>query len=84
MNTPPPPPAQLANRVIRQLIDHLFGEDMITLKDDFMGIRVVYRQLGGTWVQLTDGNNDSIDLLEKIVIAWGKAPGRKLKSKESI
>jgi hypothetical protein len=65
-------------------VDHLFGEDMMVLKDDFLAIRLVYRQMGGMWSPLIDGNKDSIGLLESVVTAWGQMPGRKLKSQEGV
>ena len=84
MDAPPSPPSQLANRIIRQFVDHLFGEDMLTFKDDFLAIRVVYRKMGGNWIPLIDGNKEAIGLLENIVTGWGQMPGRKRKSEEGI
>jgi hypothetical protein len=84
MDAPPPPPSQLANRIIRQFVDHLFGEDMIMGRDDFLAVRTVYRQRGGTWQAIDSGSKDAIDILEKVVVAWGQMPGRKLKSQEGI
>jgi len=80
----PPPPSQLANRIVRQFIDHLFGDDMISNREDFLAIRTVYRQMGGTWQAIDSGSKEAIAILEKIVIAWGQMPGRKLKSLEGI
>jgi hypothetical protein len=84
MDVPVAPPNQLANRIIRQLVDHLFGEGMVILKEDYLALRAVYRQMGGTWASLVDGNNESIGLLEKIVTAWGQMPNRKTIDQEDI
>lgn len=84
MDAPPQPPRQLANRIIRQFVDHLFGEDMEVRRNDFMAIRTVFRQMGGSWQSIDDGSKDAIGILEKVVVAWGKLPGRTLKSEEGL
>ena len=77
-------PQQLANKVIRMLIDHLFTEDMITEKIDYDVIRLVFRQLKGSWLGIDDGSPGHIDLLTKIVTAWGLMPNRRKKSQEDV
>lgn len=77
METPKEPPNVFANRVIRQIADHLFGADLVIEPKDFMVMRVVYRHLGGTWVGLIHGDTKHLKTLEKVVTNWGKMPGRK-------
>jgi hypothetical protein len=84
MDAPAAPPNQLANRIIRQLVDHLFGEGMVVRKADYQALRVVYRQMGGSWASLVDGSNTAIGLLEKIVTAWGQMPGRMTSDQEDV
>jgi len=77
MNDSPDPPRIFANRVIRQLIDHSFGEDLIVDPDDFLTMRTAFRSSGGSWVSIGDGDTSHLDKLKNIVTAWGQMPGRK-------
>lgn len=74
---PKSPPLVFANRMIRQLIDHLLGSDVIATKDHYLAIRTVFRSLGGSWSQLVSGHIDHVRLLTQIVLGWGGLPGRK-------
>ena len=80
----PVPPSQLANKVIKQMIEHLFTDDMVVEKQDFLAIRTVFRKLGGTWEAFIDGDNAQIDRLSQIVAAWGQMPGRKKHSDDLL
>lgn len=73
----PDPPRIFANRVIRQLIDHSFGEDLIAEPDDFLTIRTAFRSSGGSWRRIGDGDTAHLDKLKNVVTAWGQMPGRK-------
>jgi len=64
-------------------MDHLLGGDMIATTDDFLKIRVIFRKLGGQWVALQNGDIVHILLLEKVITAWGKAPGRKRETEDT-
>lgn len=77
METPKEPPSVFANRVIRQIADHLLGENLVIEPKDFMILRLVYRHLGGTWEGLIHGNCKYLQILEKVITNWGKMPGRK-------
>ena len=71
------PPVVLANHVIRQMVDHALAEDMVVTPEDFMAIRVTFRQCGGQWSSIMLGDIVHVELLSKIVNAWGKLPERK-------
>lgn len=77
-------PLQLANRVIRQMVEHSFGADMIVTKDDFMAMRTAFRSLGQSWEKFGDGDLKPIEILSKVVVAWGGMPGRRYRSKEVL
>ena len=78
------PPSQLANKVIKQMIEHLFADGFVVENQDYMAIRVAFRRLGGAWEALVDGDTAQITLLEKVITAWGKLPGHKKQSDEAI
>jgi len=65
-------PLVFANRVIRQLVDHLLGEQVIMTPEDYRAIRVVFRWCKGSWEQLELGNIVHNRLLIKIISAWGE------------
>lgn len=73
------PPLVFSHRVIRQLVDHLLGEDFITEDEDFKAIRMVFRSKGGSWEKFLNGDLQQNKLLQDIVSAWAKLPGRKQK-----
>lgn len=76
----PSPPILFANRVFRQLVDHLVGDDMIMLPHDYTVMRMVFRAAHGSWEQAVHGNIQHLRLLAEIVKAWGAMPGRKRRS----
>ncbi len=73
------PPLVFSNRVIRQLIDHMIGEDTISEENDFKSMRLVFRACGGSWQKFMEGDLLNNELLQKIVTAWAQMPGRKQK-----
>jgi DNA topoisomerase IB len=73
------PPLIFSHRIIRQLVDHLLGEDFVTEDLDFESIRLVFRQKGGSWEGFMNGDIKQNQLLEDIVSAWAQLPGRKKK-----
>lgn len=77
------PPLIFSHRIIRQLVDHLLGEDFITEDIDFESIRLVFRQKGGSWEGFMNGDMKNNKLLEDIVSAWAQLPNRK-KKQETI
>lgn len=74
MDDRPKPPKIFANRVIRQLIEHMFADDFKIKANDYMAIRVVYRKLGGSWDQLGLGSMKELELLSKVVQGWAQLP----------
>ena len=68
-----------SHRVIRQLVDHMIGEDFITEDTDLQSIRLVFRVNGGSWEKLFHGEPRSNEILKNAVIAWSKLPNRKKK-----
>ena len=77
------PPLIFSHRIIRQLVDHLLGEDFITEDIDFESVRLVFRQKGGSWEGFMNGDMKNNKLLEDIVSAWAQLPNRK-KKQETI
>lgn len=71
MDSPPDQPIVLANRVIKQLTDHLLAGAVTPEEEDFNIIRVVFRKLGGNWTDLYKGDIEQTKLLEKVVTNWG-------------
>lgn len=70
-------PRVFANKVILQFVQHILAEDMIVEPDDYMVIRLVFKRCGGEWDALANGDVAMLELLQKIISAWGKMPGRK-------
>jgi hypothetical protein len=76
MDETPDKPKVFANRVVKQLVQHTVAEDMVITNDDYLAIRKVFRQCGGSWANLASGDQIQIELLKTIVSNWGKMPGR--------
>jgi hypothetical protein len=76
MDSTPAPPKVFANHVLKQLIQHLFGEDMIVRYEDYQALRVVFRHCGGSWASIEAGDLINFELLKKVVSSWGKMPER--------
>ena len=67
-------PLVFANRVIEQFASHMVeNADEKLDPRGCMAIRVVFRNLGGSWSALADGSVQDTNLLMKVVRAWGKA-----------
>ena len=49
-------PIVLANRVLRLFVDHLLGEDMLTMPQDYTVLRVAFRKCGGSWDHVVHGD----------------------------
>lgn len=79
MNDSKATPKIFANRMIRLLVDHSLGEDTIMGADDYMVIRVAFRNMGGTWEAISLGHPDAINMLKQVVQAWSKDPKQKNK-----
>jgi hypothetical protein len=77
-------PRLFANKVIFQFVQHILAEDMVVDPEDFLAIRVVFRWCGGSWAALADGDVVMLELIQKIVSAWGKMDGRKHESDQVV
>ena len=66
------PPLAFANQVVKMLAEHLLGEDAKLDLAAYRVIRVTFRKLGGSWVQLCSGSPRHMSLLIECVKAWGK------------
>lgn len=62
-------PLEFANQVVEQFADHLVGRK--PKPNDFSVIRVTFRKLRGSWVELCSGNILHLMLLSQVVRAWG-------------
>jgi hypothetical protein len=74
---PPEVPLIFGDRIIRQLVDHMVAEDTITEEADFKVMKLVFRQSGGLWEKLINGDPVHNELLKTVVTTWSKMPGRK-------
>ena len=77
MDDKPKPPKIHANHVVRQLIEHMFADDFKLRANDYMAIRVVFRNFGGSWEKLALGSLKDFDLLQKVIQEWAKMPHEK-------
>jgi len=73
----PKPPKVFANRVIKQLIEHMFADPFKIKANDYQAIRVTFRSLGGSWDQLGLGDIKQLELLQQVVGAWASLPHEK-------
>lgn len=71
------PPLVFANRLIRMMVDHSGGEDMIILPDDYTVMRMLFRRAKGDWEKVSLGDPVQTRKLHTIVTAWAKMPERK-------
>ncbi len=72
MDDAPSPPLVFANRVIRQFVDHIVGDDVLVLPHDYTVLRVVFRSCQGSWERVSHGDIVHNRLLARIVSVWGK------------
>ncbi len=73
-------PLLFANKVILQFVQHVLGDDLVIEQEDYLVIRLVFRWCGGSWAALADGDVVMLELIQKIISAWGKMPERKNES----
>ena len=71
------PPLVFANRVIRMVLDHLHGPDLIAEADDYAIIRLAFRRVGGSWEAVWQGDRKQNELLKTMIGAWANLPGHK-------
>lgn len=80
----PSPPLVFADRMIRQFVDHSTGPETQMEKNDFLLIRLAFRQSGGDWEQVIQGDPVQHMLLSSLVSAWSQLPGRHRQEVETI
>jgi hypothetical protein len=67
-------PTLLANKIIKQMVEHLFSDGVPLTFEDYTAIRTVFRRLGGSWAAVDQGDFQQIEKLSRIVTAWGLMP----------
>lgn len=67
-----PPPLVFANQVIQMLGNHLLGEEAKLTHQAYRQVRLVFRKLGGSWVEVCGGSPKHMNLLIECVKAWGE------------
>lgn len=74
MNDTPKPPKIFANRVIKQLIQHMFADSFKIKAEDYDMIRVAFRNLGGRWEAFYLGDPKQLERLQTVIKAWASVP----------
>lgn len=84
IDSTPELPLLFANRVIRQLVDHMVSGDMVLEDPDFDVLRKVFRQCGGIWEKFLNGDPLHNELLKTVVTVWSQMPGHKEDDMERV
>jgi len=66
------PPLAFANRVVKMFAEHLLQGKSKLNAAAYRVIRVTFRRLGGSWVEVCEGSPRHTELLIECVKAWGK------------
>lgn len=77
MDDRPKPPRIFANKVIKQLVSHMFADGPKLKAKDYDAIRVTFRTLKGSWDQLGHGDLKQLELLQQVIAAWAALPREK-------
>jgi hypothetical protein len=72
-----PSPLVFSHRVILQLVAHMVGGDIVVEEPDFLGIRMAFRQNGGSWEKFISGDTIHNNILKDVVVAWSQLPHKK-------
>lgn len=59
-----------AYKIIRQLLDHIYGSDVELNDEDFLHIYATYMRLGGTWEGMIRGSMPCFDLLVSLLDSY--------------
>jgi len=84
MDAPVSLPKVFANRLIRQIVDHSFGADLVIEPKDYLTMRTAFRSLKGSWDRVSLGDPAQLDLLKQVVTQWGQMPNHKKKSEDFV
>lgn len=57
----------VAYKIVRQIVDHVYGSDEKISSKDFIHIYRVFIGIGGNWERLIDGDMKSVALLEEVL-----------------
>jgi len=68
-------PIVFANKVLAQYAKALLGYEKLEA-EDCNTMRVTFRNLGGSWSDLSYGDPKAVGLASQIVVAWGKLKGK--------
>ena len=80
----PRPPMIFGNQVISQFVSHLWGNTLALRPKDYTTLRVAFRKAGGSWEELANGSPGQIEVLKRVVTAWGKEEGRAKKEDDFV
>lgn len=56
-----------AYRIIRQIVNHAFDSNLEINEEDVIGICDIFRDLGGSWEKVMDGDNSEYQKLENSI-----------------
>lgn len=73
------PPLLFADRIIQQIIEHSMGGEYLLTEMDFLSMRMVFRNSGGSWERYLNGDTRQHELLQNVVKAWAQMPGKRKK-----
>lgn len=54
----------VAYKIVRQIVDHVYGSDEEVTPDDFMSVYRIFNGAGGSWEGIIRGDMHSIAVLE--------------------
>jgi hypothetical protein len=67
-----PQPLVFAHKVIKQFVDHSFGEGIELSKNDYTVLRLAFRYMHGSWEQIWHGNPAHMQILKAVISNWGQ------------
>ena len=59
-----------AYTIVRQVMDHIYGDDEKLSSEDFVAIFKMYLGRGGSWEGIMDGNMRDVQTLENVLQAF--------------
>lgn len=59
-----------AYKIVRQIMDHVYGEDEKLSSKDFVAIFKIYLNRGGSWEGLMDGDMRNVKIIEDVLQAF--------------
>lgn len=77
-------PKVFANRMIRMLVDNSLGSDTNIPPNDYLVMRVAFRNMGGTWEQISQGNHEHLAKLKQVINTWTQQHQKKPENQRLI